>query len=110
MRSREEMAIGIYLESLGIEYEYDVEIWANGNRYFIDFLVRRWSDGEYVIWEHYGVKDEEEYDEKTFRKHYDYNKAGFRLGDNYICTYETKAGGLDMVTISKLVQLTIMCV
>lgn len=109
MRSREEAAIGTYLESLGIEYEYDVEIWANGNRYYVDFLVRRRSDGAYVIWEHYGVRDVESYDEKTFRKHYDYNAAGYRLGDNYICTYEDENGGLDMVTIAKLVKLTILC-
>lgn len=42
-----------------------------------------------IYWEHFGMMDNEDYAEKAIYRINCYIKAGYIIGQNLICTYET---------------------
>ncbi|HIU25372.1 MAG TPA: hypothetical protein IAC50_02580 [Candidatus Copromorpha excrementigallinarum] len=88
VRSKSELIIAAFLESKGIHYRYEAELWLDGSPVYPDFTVRRSSDGSEVIWEHFGMMSHEDYRTRNIHKLVKYMECGYRLGENLIATYD----------------------
>lgn len=99
VRSKSELAIANRLEYYGIAYRYD-EMFAYGGRaLYPDFTIKR-ADGTLVLWEHFGLMNDEEYYMKAMEKIRIYRKAGFVQHSNLICTWEediAQTGDIDRI-------------
>lgn len=87
MRSKSELIIGDILEKYGIIYRYEQAIEICGKIYYPDFVILC-DDGTIIIWEHFGLMEDESYKLKAFNKICDYRKLGFKQYKNLICTWE----------------------
>lgn len=87
MRSKSERIIGNILEKYGIIYRYEEAVEICGKIYYPDFTILC-DDGTIIIWEHFGLMEDEGYKFKAFNKICDYRKLGFKQYKNLICTWE----------------------
>lgn len=87
MRSKSERFIGDKLEEYNIRYRYEGKIEIEGKTYYPDFIVLC-EDGSLIIWEHFGLMDDNDYKIRAFNKINEYRKIGFKQHTNLICTYE----------------------
>ena len=83
--SKSEMMIANKLYSLGIEYEYEKEVWIGGRCYRPDFTIRT-KDGRVYYWEHAGLMNDPEYRRRHDEKVDFYARHGIRLQENLIVT------------------------
>ena len=86
VRSKSEAIIADTLYKYGICYFYEPAF--NGWSVLPDFYIRDNISGRSIIWEHFGMTDETDYEQKCFQKIVFYAKNGFILGDNLIITEE----------------------
>lgn len=106
VRSKSEREIANTLETLGIPYKYDVKIQCSSNTYFADFVIER-PDGTLLIWEHFGLENNESYMASNEIRIKDYIKLGYRPWDNLIWTLESDIK--DSRTIRTIIQRFILC-
>ena len=85
--SKSEMMIANKLYSLGIEYEYEKEVWIGGRCYRPDFTIRT-KDGRVYYWEHAGLMNDPEYRRRHDEKVDFYARHGIRLQENLIVTQD----------------------
>lgn len=104
VRSKSELVIATFLELNKIPYKYEEVLILEGKEFYPDFKILRESDGKIVVWEHLGMMEDKEYAEKNSYKQLVYARNGYRLGDNFIITYDDK-GSLDMTVLQKLAKL-----
>jgi hypothetical protein len=88
VRSKSERTIADALDQNRILYRYEAELTFGSSSTHPDFTIFRLSDGKMIIWEHFGLIDQEEYRHKTNTKLALYNRYGFYPFNNLICTYE----------------------
>lgn len=75
------------------DFRYSTEAleWMNApyerNPYYPDFTILC-SDGTILLWEHFGMEDDDDYFMKSCWKLRNYRKAGYNTHKNLICTYE----------------------
>ena len=86
VRSKAERINADFLTENGILFHYEEKLLINGYTYYPDFVIMR-DDGSMVIWEHFGLMDNEEYFIKACAKLESYRRAGFATLTNLICTY-----------------------
>lgn len=101
VRSKSERYIAEYLEQRGILFKYEPAICFGEVTLYPDFLIL-FNDGRVVIWEHFGLFDNEEYRAKAFRKIETYRKNGFVQHKNLICTFEEDL--LDVNTLDEILE------
>lgn len=89
VRSKSERTIANILErdELELVYLYEPEFVIENAIFYPDFVIRR-KDGKFVIWEHFGLMDKEDYYLKACNKIRKYRQMGFVQHSNLICTYE----------------------
>lgn len=87
VRSKSERIIADLLTEYGFLFRYEQKLVIGGNVYYPDFIIML-DDGRMIIWEHFGLMDNEEYYLKACAKIENYRKAGFATHTNLICTYE----------------------
>lgn len=87
VRSKSEKIIADKLWESDVPFHYEPQMVINGYMYYPDFVIRK-STGKIIIWEHFGMMENEEYRSAALRKIENYNKAGFRQHTDFICTYE----------------------
>ena len=87
VRSKSERIIADLLTKYGFLFRYEQKLVIGDNVYYPDFIIML-DDGRMVIWEHFGLMDNEEYYLKACEKIENYRKAGFATHTNLICTYE----------------------
>ena len=75
------------------DFRYSTEAleWMNApyerNPYYPDFTILC-SDGTILLWEHFGMEDDDDYFMKSCWKLRNYRKGGYNTHKNLICTYE----------------------
>ncbi len=87
MRSKSERAIANRLEAKYIAYRPEAPFQLGDKIAYPDFIILL-PNGEIVIWEHFGLMDDEAYKQKAQEKIEEYRKQGYVQHKNLICTYE----------------------
>lgn len=106
MRSKSERTIGNYLESRGIRYAYEKPIYISGITYHPDFTIRKY-DGTEVIWEHFGLMNNEVYYRNMISKILHYMDNGYRVYKDLIFTVEddlVDMGALDDIVYRYIIS------
>ncbi len=85
-RSKSEMIIAGALEKYGIPFTYEPAMF--GDAVHPDFVIEDNIHGKTVIWEHFGMLDDNSYVFSALKKIALYKKHGFEINDNLILTYE----------------------
>lgn len=105
VRSKAESMIATALSNHGIPFRYEFLHTLSGIDLFPDFTIIIPSSGKMVIWEHFGLMDNEDYVNELKHKIELYAKNGFLMGDNLICSFENQAKPLSILEIEKLIML-----
>jgi hypothetical protein len=105
VRSKSERTIANMLDQFGIPYRYEAAITLGGKVRYPDFSVFRPFDGKLILWEHFGLVDQEAYRQMAIRKLALYAQNGFLPFDNLICTYEYDI--LDPSRIEALIEMVL---
>ncbi len=87
VRSKSERTIADLLTEQGILFHYEEKMIINGHAYYPDFVILT-ENGRLIVWEHFGLMDNEEYFIKAYSKLKNYRAAGYFTHTNLICTYE----------------------
>lgn len=104
VRSKSELFIADMLESLGIPYQYEVELPYGGHHFCPDFTVIRPRDGKSIFWEHFGMTHDENYLRKMDLKLDRYRNMGILPWENLMISYDREDGSLDASLIRALIE------
>ena len=96
VRSKSEKIIAdkLYKENIAYRYEYPINIPYIGTLY-PDFTILDEVNRRNIIYEHFGLMDNEDYANNAISKMQLYEREGYVLGDNFFCTMETSSKPLD---------------
>lgn len=87
VRSKSERFIADTLFRLKIPYRYEFPLSIEGYKLHPDFTILK-PDGNYILWEHFGLLNNEDYLKNAMNKVKLYKSAGFSQHTNLICTTE----------------------
>ena len=87
VRSKSERFIADSLFELKIPYRYEFAMYFNGHKLCPDFVILK-PNGEFIIWEHFGLLDDINYQNNAIKKVKLYNSSGYNQYRNLICTKE----------------------
>ena len=104
VRSKSEALILTALRDNHIPVRYDGALVVNGKKIYPDFLIRHPKTGEYFIWEHLGLLDEEGYAKNAAGKLLGYSADGWIVSQNLILTGEREGQPLDMAVVMMLIS------
>ena len=105
VRSKSEVIIADALNRAGIPYRYEYPMYIKGLDYFNpDFTILDVKKRKEIIWEHLGLMEKPEYAEKNVYKINCFENSGYHMGDNLICTFETKQNPLNQKTVQAIIQ------
>ena len=106
VRSKSEVIIADALNRAGIPYRYEYPLYIKGLEYINpDFTILNVKKRKEIIWEHLGLMDKPEYAEKNVYKINCYERSGYHMGDNLICTFETKQNPLNQKIVKDMIQI-----
>jgi len=108
VRSKSETLIAGLLETYNIPFRYDAQLILDGKEFYPDFTILRPKDGEIIYWEHFGMMNDEDYANKTERKNSIYIEHGLLPWKNYIVTFDSKDGSIDVLTINNIINAFIL--
>lgn len=105
VRSKSEILIAEALNrnNIPFRYEFPVIIKKYGTVY-PDFYCLNPRTHEEIIWEHFGLMDNQEYAEKTIKKINDYVENGFSLKKNLCFTMETTNNPLTLKQVNQVIR------
>lgn len=101
VRSKSERTIADCLDEYGLVYKYEAPIVTEYGIFYADFTVRK-PIGKVVVWEHFGLMENESYFQHTMQKIEGYRRAGYVQHTNLICTYEEDIKSED--TIRRIIE------
>lgn len=107
VRSKSELMIANELKRCNIPYKYEYPVTLNEEQKFTvypDFCCLNTRTRKEILWEHFGLVDDEEYANKMVKKISEYRKNNFKLGKNLILTMETKTTPLQTAEIKQNIQ------
>lgn len=104
MRSRGEVIIANILDSLELEYVYELPMMMNGNRKIPDFVVLHPIKKVEIIIEYMGLYNEKEYRESNEKKIAEYFDAGYILGRNLFVFMDDANGSFDSEITNKILK------
>ncbi|MCR5736270.1 MAG: hypothetical protein K6G64_01305 [Eubacterium sp.] len=105
VRSKSEKIIAdkLYREEIHYRYEYPLELPGWGVVY-PDFTILDVENRRNIIYEHFGMMDDENYAGNAIAKVQRYASAGYYIGDNFFITMESSRNPLDSRTLDGIVQ------
>ena len=87
VRSKSERMIADFLTEHGIPFRYEAKLVVDGRAYYPDFTILC-GDDTLLLWEHFGLMDQDEYFKHACEKIKAYRKMGYMQHTNLICTWE----------------------
>ncbi len=100
VRSKAELLISNLIEQKGVLYHYEFPLNLKGfGTVHPDFYCLNLRRRRVIIWEHFGMMDNPDYANSTIAKINAYEKNGYKLGDNFIATFESARFPLSSVMI-----------
>lgn len=103
-RSKSEVIIANALYVNKIPYRYECLLKLPEGAYFPDFTIKHPKTEKIYYWEHFGMMDNQEYCEKTFRKLKIYADNNIFPTINLITTYETRQVPLDSEKVQRIID------
>ena len=105
VRSKSELIIAnaLFHSKIPYRYEYPLHIKGSGD-FYPDFLCLNPHTGCEILWEHFGLMDNEDYRNKAISKLAKYSEAGFVPGRNFIYTMETTKTPLNSWFVKHIIQ------
>jgi hypothetical protein len=88
VRSKSERTIADTLDQYKIPFNYEAAIVLDRVVLHPDFTVYRPDDGKLLLWEHFGIMDDNNYRKNAIEKIAVYIRNGYYPSSNLICTYE----------------------
>jgi predicted nuclease of restriction endonuclease-like RecB superfamily len=104
VRSKSEAIIDMVLHTNKIPFRYECPLQINNCIFYPDFTIRHPKTKETFYWEHFGLMDDEEYQERTRFKLKQYIDSGITPTINLITTYEDKEHPLSIKTVRDIVS------
>ena len=105
VRSKSEVIIADTLGREGIPYRCEYPVYIKGiGIFYPDFMILDVKKRREIIWEHFGKMDELEYVQNFVSKINYYERNGYFLGDNLICTFETYVKPLNPKVVKSIVE------
>jgi len=89
VRSKSEVFIANCLYEHGIPFRYECGLELGERTFYPDFTIYLAKQNREIIWEHFGLIDNEDYRENMFSKVRRYMAHGYVPGHSMICTYES---------------------
>lgn len=87
VRSKSERMIADFLTEHGIPFRYEAKLLIDGRVFYPDFTILC-EDGALLLWEHFGLMDQDAYFNHACEKIKAYRKKGYMQHTNLICTWE----------------------
>ena len=104
VRSKSELIIANALFHSKVPYRYEYPILIKGaGEFHPDFLCLNPHTGNEILWEHFGLMDNEDYRNNAISKLAKYSEAGFVPGKNFIYTMETSTTPLNSRFVKKII-------
>ena len=105
VRSKSELIIAnaLFHSKIPYRYEYPLHIKGSGD-FYPDFLCLNPHTGREILWEHFGLMDNEDYRNNAISKLAKYSEAGFVPGRNFIYTMETTKTPLNSRFVKHIIQ------
>lgn len=88
VRSKSEKEIANNLEAFNIMFRYDALVKCANANYYTDFLIKR-PNGSFLLWEHFGRENDEDYMKKSSIKIRNYINEGYRPWEDLIWTLDS---------------------
>jgi len=88
VRSKSERTIADTLDQYKIPFHYEASLVLDNVVWHPDFTIYRPADGKLLLWEHFGIMDDDKYRKRTIEKIALYIRNGYYPSCNLICTYE----------------------
>lgn len=105
VRSKSEKMIADKLALMKIPYRYECPLNVGKDySYYPDFTILDMRERKTIIYEHFGMMQDEKYARDALCKIRDYQKAGLRKGENFIFTMESKDCPLDMRLFERMLR------
>ena len=105
VRSKSEVIIANYLYHNGIPYRYEYPMNLRGlGSIHPDFIILNVRLRKEIIWEHFGMMDNENYAEDAVTRFRWYQLNGYYPGDNLIFTMETKDHPISTDIVQEMVN------
>lgn len=105
VRSKSEVIIANKLLKMGVPYRYEYPIqFKSGRIVHPDFYCLNIRKREDIIYEHFGMMDNEEYLNNALRKIDEYQKNGYWLGKNLIATFESSKKLINVYEIEEMIK------
>ncbi|MCR5416110.1 MAG: hypothetical protein K6E79_04880 [Pseudobutyrivibrio sp.] len=104
VRSKSEKIIADKLLALDIPYVYEPAVIINNTVKYPDFIILNKRLRKTFYWEHFGLADDEGYSESNLAKLADYEKNGLLIGEDVICSFETKDTPISSSTLDKKIM------
>ncbi len=104
VRSKSESMIYSMLVQKGIPFRYECKIKIGEREVYPDFMIRHPANGKLILWEHFGLCDDPEYQSTMFTKLARYLRNGYIPGTNLIITFETKNSPLSQSLIHDIIN------
>lgn len=102
VRSKSEAIIAMVLHKYGLIYKYEMHLYINGKSYCPDFVIID-KNKEIIIWEHFGMMDNRNYQKAANKKVGDYLSEDLVIGKNFLITSETSRMPLDISVVEEFV-------
>ncbi len=105
VRSKSEKMIADKLALMKIPYRYEYPLDVGRSYcYYPDFTILDIRERKTIIYEHFGMMQDEKYARDALSKIKDYQKAGLKGGENFIFTMESNDCPLDMRLFERMLK------
>lgn len=104
-RSKSEYIIASKLKNKGIPFKYEKELFLREyGRVYPDFTIFDPNTKQEIYWEHFGMMDDPDYRDKTYKKMQAYLDNGYLPGINFIMTFESNVKPLNYKLVDKMID------
>lgn len=104
-RSKSEYIIASKLKSKAIPFKYEKELFLREyGRIYPDFTIFDPNTKQEIYWEHFGMMDDPDYRDKTYKKIQAYMDNGYLPGINFIMTFERNVKPLNYKLVDKMIS------
>jgi len=105
VRSKSELIIANMLEQYDVPYKYEKPIILKGiGTVHPDFTCLNTRTHKEIVWEHFGMMDNEAYASKNIVKLNTYNQNGYYIGKNMIASFETSQNPLSSRFVKAMIE------
>lgn len=104
VRSKSEKIIADKLYREGIPYRYEEKLNLRGITVHPDFTILNVRERTTHYLEHFGMMSNPEYCRKALSKIATYEKYGYRMGREFLCTFESEEMPLDLKMLERVIE------